>query len=301
MQTWLRHHSYALRIALRRLSLTPFSTISNITVIAFVLALPLLASAVLTSLEPVARTVSVNPIITLFMKDVASIEETQAQADEIKANFADNIQSVEVLSKDQALDSLKSSETWSESLQVLPRNPLPHSIIITLNNTADTEQANALAEQWSALEQVDIVQFDSDWVKKLEGIIYFFKVVLGILAVGVAVVVIATVFNTVRMQALVQRDEIAVARLVGATEAFVQRPFLYLGAITGLCAGLLSIALTAIALSMMNNAIQVLSESYGESFVLRLPEGFWLAFAIVVVMLVAALAARWSVTRHSKF
>lgn len=301
MKTWLRHHAYALRIALRRLSLTPFSSLTNITVIAFVLALPLMASSVLTSLEPVARTVAVNPVITLFMKEVASLEDTQKLADELKQNHNDAIQSIEVVSKTQALESLKSSETWSESLQVLPRNPLPHSVIVHLNDTADTALANQLAEQWSGLELVDIVQFDSDWVKKLEGIIYFFKVVLGILALGVAVVVIATVFNTVRMQALVQRDEIAVARLVGATESFVQRPFLYLGAITGLCAGLLSIGLTAIALRMMNGAIQVLSESYGQSFVLRLPELFWLIFSIVVVMLVAALAARWSVTRHSKF
>lgn len=232
---------------------------------------------------------------------MASLEDTQALAEQIRGESAESIQEIEVLSKTQALDSLKSSETWSESLQVLPRNPLPHSIIISLNDSADTQKANQLAEQWSVLELVDIVQFDSDWVKKLEGIIYFFKVVLGILALGVAVVVIATVFNTVRMQALVQRDEIAVARLVGATEAFVQRPFLYLGAITGLCAGLLSIALTAIALRMMNGAIQVLSETYGQSFVLRLPDLFWLVFSIVIVMLVAALAARWSVTRHSKF
>ena len=152
MKTWLRHHSYALRIALRRLSLTPFSTISNITAIAFVRALPLLASAVLSSLEPVTRTVSVNPVITLFMKDVASIEETQTLAQEIESNAADSIQKVEVLSKTQALDSLKSSETWSESLQALPRNPLPHSIIISLNDTADTQRANELAEQWSTHE-----------------------------------------------------------------------------------------------------------------------------------------------------
>lgn len=301
MKTWFRHHSYALRIALRRLALTPFSSLTNITVIAFVLALPLMASAVLSSLEPVARTVSVNPVITLFMKDVASLEDTQRLAKQLQKDFAENIQHIEVLSKSEALESLKSSETWSESLQVLPHNPLPHSIIITLNSLADTERANQLAEQWSNLELVDIVQFDSDWVKKLEGIIYFFKVVLGILALGVAVVVIATVFNTVRMQALVQRDEIAVARLVGATEAFVQRPFLYLGAMTGLCAGILSIILTTLALIMMNDAILVLSETYGQSFTLRLPDIFWLLFAISIVMLIAALAARWSVTRHSRF
>ena len=166
----------------------------------------------------------------------------------------------------------------------------------------NSEHVLALADQFATHEQVDLVQFDSDWVQKLQAIMTFIKVVLVLLAVGVSVVVIATVFNTVRMQALVQRDEIAVARLVGATETFVRRPFLYFGAVVGFVAGLLAIGLTAISLGMVNSSIKdVLAAGYDEPFVVQLPELFWLIFSIVVAMLVAAAAARWSVTRHSKF
>ncbi len=301
MKTWLRHHIYALRTALRRLLLTPFSTLTNITVIAFVLSLPLVVSAIITSLAPVAQTVSVNPVITLFTKDIVSLEKTTELGEQLKKDFADSIDTIEVVSKQEALDSLRANKEWQDSLSVLPNNPLPHSLIISLKSEITTDQANEMALQWETNEAVDLVQFDSDWLKKLEGILYFFKVLLGILALGVAIIVIATIFNTVRMQALLQRDEIAVARLVGATESFVRRPFLYLGAITGLCSGLLAIVLTIIGLNMMNDAIRVLSESYGESFSLALPDTFWLILATLIVMLIAAIAARWSVTKHSKF
>ncbi|NOL49314.1 cell division protein FtsX [Pelistega europaea] len=301
MKTWLRHHLYAIRTALRRLLLTPFSTITNITVIAFVLSLPLVVSAILTSLAPVAKTVSVNPVITLFMKNNVSLEATQQLAAQIKTESNAQIDHITVMSKQEALDTLRSSQEWKESLDVLPNNPLPHSIIIALSNGVSTLQANEIAQQWQNNPEVDLVQFDRDWLKKLESIISFFKVLLGIFAVGVAIIVVATIFNTVRMQALLQRDEIAVARLVGATESFVRRPFLYLGIITGFCAGLLSIALTAIGLSLMNNAILVVAESYGQPFNLALPHAFWIVLAIVIVMIIAAIAARWSVTRHSSF
>lgn len=301
MKTWLRHHNYALRTALRRLLLTPFSTLTNITVIAFVLSLPLVVSAILSSLAPVAKTISVNPVITLFMKDVVSLDQTKELGEQLRKDFADSIDTIEIISKQEALDSLRSNKEWQESLNVLPNNPLPHSLIITLKNGVNTDQANEMAIKWETNESVDLMQFDSDWLKKLEGILYFFKVLLGILAFGVAIIVIATIFNTVRMQALLQRDEIAVARLVGATESFVRRPFLYLGAITGLCAGVLSVILTVLGLNMMNDALRVLSESYGESFTLALPDTFWLILATLIVMLIAAIAARWSVTKHSKF
>lgn len=301
MKTWLRHHMYAVRTALRRLLLTPFSTITNITVIAFVLSLPLVVSAIITSLAPVAQSVSVNPVITLFMKSNVSLEGTQQLAEQIEKRNLDAIDKVEVISKQDALDNLRSSQEWKDSLDVLPSNPLPHSIILSLKDGTSTIQANEIAQQWQSVPEVDLVQFDRDWLKKLESILYFFKVLLGIFAVGVAVIVVATIFNTVRMQALLQRDEIAVARLVGATESFVRRPFLYLGIITGFCAGLLSILLTVIGLGLMNDAILVVAESYGQPFSLSLPHTFWLLLAIVIVMAIAALAARWSVTKHSSF
>ncbi len=306
MRSWLRQHSYALKVSLRRIIQTPFSSLANILVIAFVLSLPLIAASLLVSLEPVTRTVSVNPAVTLFMKDIVSINDTNDLAVEIHQQNPELVQEIQVIDRNDALEDLKNTPAWTESLSVLAQNPLPHAIIITLSNSGqefvNSEHVLAFANQLTAYEQVDLVQFDSDWVQKIQAIMTFIKVVLLLLAIGVSVVVIATVFNTVRMQALVQRDEISVARLVGATEAFVRRPFLYFGALIGFIAGLVAIGLTVIALLMVNSSIKdVLAESYDHPFMVQLPELFWLIFSIVIAMLVAAIAARWSVTRHSKF
>lgn len=306
MRSWLRQHGYALKVALRRIIQTPFSSLANILVIAFVLSLPLIAASLLVSLEPVTRTVSVNPAITLFMKDTLSLDETNELSQRIRADSSDLIQMIEVVNKNKALEDLKNTPAWSESLSVLPKNPLPHAIIVTLSNSGqdfvNSERVLALADEFAGYDEVDLVQFDSEWVQKLQAIMTFIKVVLVLLAIGVSVVVIATVFNTVRMQALVQRDEISVARLVGATESFVRRPFLYFGAVVGFVAGIVAILLSSFALMLLNNSIQeVISQTYDQPFMVQLPETFWLIFSIVLAMIVAAVAARWSVTRHSKF
>ena len=306
MRSWLRQHGYALKVALRRIIQTPFSSLANILVIAFVLSLPLLAASLLVSLEPATRTVSVNPAITLFMKDTLSLDETNELSQRIRADSSDLIQMIEVVDKNKALEDLKNTPAWSESLSVLPKNPLPHAIIVTLSNSGqdfvNSERVLALADEFAGYDEVDLVQFDSEWVQKLQAIMTFIKVVLILLAIGVSVVVIATVFNTVRMQALVQRDEISVARLVGATESFVRRPFLYFGAVVGFVAGIVAILLSSFALMLLNNSIQeVISQTYDQPFMVQLPETFWLIFSIVLAMIVAAVAARWSVTRHSKF
>lgn len=306
MRSWLRQHGYALKVALRRIIQTPFSSLANILVIAFVLSLPLIAASLLVSLEPVTRTVSVNPAITLFMKDTLSLDETNELSQRIRADSSDLIQMIEVVDKNKALEDLKSTPAWSESLSVLPKNPLPHAIIVTLSNSGqdfvNSERVLTLADEFAGYDEVDLVQFDSEWVQKLQAIMTFIKVVLVLLAIGVSVVVIATVFNTVRMQALVQRDEISVARLVGATESFVRRPFLYFGAVVGFVAGIVAILLSSFALMLLNNSIQeVISQTYDQPFMVQLPETFWLIFSIVLAMIVAAVAARWSVTRHSKF
>ncbi|KDB71965.1 efflux ABC transporter, permease domain protein [Bordetella bronchiseptica B20-10725633] len=125
---------------------------------------------------------------------------------------------------------------------MLPGNPLPDAVVVTL---ADGEnlagRAGALAQDWGKWDGVDQVQLDSAWVQRLEALLRFARIGLAFLAACVAVVVLATVFNTVRMQAMTQREEIAVARLVGATESFVRRPFLYQGALTGAVSALIAI------------------------------------------------------------
>jgi cell division transport system permease protein len=124
---------------------------------------------------------------------------------------------------------------------------------------------------------------------------------LILLALSVALVVLATVFNTVRMQALSQREEIGVARLVGATESFVRRPFLYLGSINCSLAALIAICVARLALIPLNDELSSLARSYDADFALALPSASMLALAVIGVAALGALSARWSVQRNTRF
>ena len=302
MNAWLRQHRYALSITLKRLAAQPFSALANLLVLALALALPILGGALLVSAQPLARQVPVSPELTVFL-DVDAPAGTAADvARRIGSEFDYQVSGTRVVDRDSALSTLRRDPAWAEALAVLPGNPLPDAVVVTLRDGPDqAERAAELARVWKAWDHVDTVQVDSEWVRRLEALLHFGRLGLIFLAACVAMVVLATVFNTVRMQALSQREEIAVARLVGATEAFVRRPFLYLGALSGAVAALLAIGAAALALRPLNDALAGLSRSYGADFSLHLPGAPWLVGAVAAAAALAALSARWSVTRSTRF
>ena len=302
MNAWLQQHRYALGVTVRRLIAQPFSSLANIMVMALALALPLLGGAVLVSVQPVTKQLSVTPELTVYLAVDAPPGAAAQVAQRIRAEFPTGVQDVEVMARDEALAELKNNPAWSEALAVLPGNPLPDAVVARLAEGDDLAgRANTLAQALQGWNFVDRVQLDSAWVQRLEALLRFARIGLFFLAACVAVVVLATVFNTVRMQALFQREEIGVARLVGATESFVRRPFLYLGALTGGASALLAIGVAALLLSPLNEALLGLASSYGAEFALRLPAGGWLITAIVATAALGALSARWSVTRNTRF
>lgn len=302
MNRWLRQHRYAIVVAVRRLLTQPFSSLANLLVIALTLTVPILGASILITAQPVARQLSVSPEMTLFISPAANTDVSKQIVQKLNTDFADDIASVRVAPREQALAALKKNPNWSQALAALPSNPLPDAVVVTLKDHANlARHADSLATQWRQWDQVDLVQHDSAWVQRLEAILRFAGIGLVLLAIGVALVVLATVFNTVRMQALTQREEIGVARLVGATESFVRRPFLYLGALTGLVSGLAAIALAYFSLMPLNAALMRLAQSYGTHLTLRLPDAVSLALAVVVVAILGALSARWSVTRNTRF
>jgi cell division transport system permease protein len=302
MNAWLRQHRYALGVTVRRMWAQPFSALANLLVMGLALALPILGGAVLVSVQPVARQVSVAPELTVFMKLDAPAAAATAVANRINKEFKDEVSEVRVVGRDAALASLRRNPTWAQALAVLPGNPLPDAVVATLRSGPGlADRADTLADTWKGWDQVEDVQLDSAWVQRLEALLRFARIGLIFLAVSVAVVVLATVFNTVRMQALSQREEIAVARLVGATETFVRRPFLYLGALSGALAALIAIAVSAVALTPLNNALLGLARTYGAEFALHLPAAGWLMLAVACIAVLAALSARWSVTRNTRF
>lgn len=302
MKTLLRQHRYALAVTLKRLAAQPFSSLANLCVIALALSLPLLGASLLVSIQPVARQLSVTPELTIFLKIDATHKQAEQLAEKIRAEYATQTSAVRVMTKEAALKDLRTNPAWEQALKVLPGNPLPDAIIVTLTPGDDLAiRADTFAQTWRTWPGVERVQLDSAWVQRLEALLRFARIGLFLLALSVALVVLATVFNTVRMQALSQRDEIGVARLVGATESFVRRPFLYLGAMTCSVAALIGIGVARLALIPLNEALSTLAQSYDAEFALALPPVQMLLFAVLAVAALGALSARWSVQRNTRF
>jgi cell division transport system permease protein len=302
MKSLLRQHRYALAVTLRRLISQPISSLTNLLVIALALSLPLLGASLLVSIEPVARQVSVTPELTIFLKPDAANTAAEQLAKRIRSEHADQVSGVRIISKDRALKDLRENPAWEQALKVLPNNPLPDAVVVAFTPGEDlAARADELARVWRSWPNIDLVQLDSAWVQRLEALLRFGKVGLLLLALSVILVVLATVFNTVRMQALSQREEIGVARLVGATEGFVRRPFLYLGALTCTIAALISIGIARGALMPLNDALASLARSYDAEFALALPSIPVLCLAVLSVACLGALSARWSVERNTRF
>lgn len=302
MKTILRQHFYALSVTLRRLASQPFSSLTNLLVIALALSLPLLGASLLVSVQPVAKELSVTPELTVFLKTDAAKGQAEQVASRIRKDHADQLESVRIVARDAALNELRANPAWEQALKVLPGNPLPDAVVVTLKPGDDLAvRANTLAAAWRKWPGIDLVQLDSAWVQRLEALLRFARIGLLLLAISVALVVLATVFNTVRMQALSQREEIGVARLVGATESFVRRPFLYLGGITCTLAALIGIGVARLALIPLNQALSSLARSYDSEFALSLPPASMLALAVLFVAILGSLSARWSVQRNTRF
>jgi len=302
MKSLLRQHRYALAVTLRRLISQPISSLTNLLVIALALSLPLLGASLLVSIEPVARQVSVTPELTIFLKPDAASTAAEQLAKRIRSEHAHQVSGVRIIPKDRALKDLRENPAWEQALKVLPNNPLPDAVVVAFTPGEDlAARADDLARVWRSWPNIDLVQLDSAWVQRLEALLRFGKVGLLLLALSVILVVLATVFNTVRMQALSQREEIGVARLVGATEGFVRRPFLYLGALTCTIAALISIGIARGALMPLNDALASLARSYDAEFALALPSIPVLCIAVLSVACLGALSARWSVERNTRF
>lgn len=301
MRTWLRQHRYALGVTLRRLALQPFSTATNVLVIALMLALPLVGSAFISSLQPLLRELPTEPQVSVFLKPQISQADSENVQNRLREEAAKGGFEMRWIPRDAALAELQTDSTWADSLAVLDSNPLPDAATLTFQGADATERALASAERWRDWPETDVVQLDSDWLHRLQSLSTLITTGLLLLSIVVGGIVLATVFNTVRMQALAHREEIAVARLVGATEPFVRRPFLYQGGLTALLAAVLAIVFSTLAVGVLNRRLTEFLVGWDTQLLFQLPHPAVLLGFLVGASAVGALSARWSVSRHTRF
>lgn len=280
---------------LARLARSPAATLLNVLVIGVALALPLAGYCVLVNVQALAGQVSTEPQISVFLaadatpRDVSGIEERIRAARGVKA--------LRFVSRDSALAELKRDPAIAELAATLGGNPLPDAFVVGVADV-DAAAVERLQRDFSALPKVAHVQVDTAWIQRLDALLGLGRTVVVVLATLLAVALIAVTFNTIRLQILTHAQEIEVSRLVGATDAYVRRPFFYLGSILGALGGAAALAIVFAALTVVNRDLGPLGDLYGTTLSLALP-GWRLGVATLAVAGgLGWLGAYLSVSRH---
>jgi cell division transport system permease protein len=303
MITWIRQHAFALNRALRHIFQPRSGFLLNVIVVAIAFALPFAGLTLLENVSPLSQQLAVEPEISIFMAMDTPRDQAIALAADIRKIIGDAKGSakLEFVSRETALNALKNKSGLTDVLITLGSNPLPDGYVLKLAGFQDAGEAtriDVIATQLKALPGVENVQVDSTWVKRLAALLHVMQLGLLFLALTLGVVVVAVVFNTIRLQVMTQRAEIEVSRLVGATDAFICRPFYYSGALLGLCAGVAALGIVALALEPLNNAIADFARLYASEF--RLAPLGMLSTSILLGLSAALglIGALLSVQRH---
>jgi cell division transport system permease protein len=271
MQAWIRQHASALSDAVRHLLRSPVNFLLNVLVVAIALALPFAGLTILENIRPVSEQLAVEPEISIFMATDASRERANAIAPQIRrvVQEAGSSGKLEFIPKENALSALKEKTGMSDALTILGQNPLPDAYVLKIKgfqHALDASRIDAVAAQLKSLPGVEFVQVDSAWVKRLAALLHVLRVALSFLALTLGVVVVAVIFNTIRLQVLTQKAEIETCRLFGATDAYIYRPFYYTGALLGFIAGMAALGAVALALHPLNAAIAEFARLYANEF-----------------------------------
>ena len=265
MSTWFAQHLAALRDALRRLAASPLNTFLSLLVIGIALTLPTAGWVVLDNLREVTRGASSVQQISIFLtldagkREVGEIENRLRETKPGKWRF---------IARDEALKRLQTSEGMAEIVASLPKNPLPDAFVIEPGDVRP-ESLEQLAKTFAGWPKVAHVQLDSAWVKRFDAFLRIGKLVVTLLAGLFAGALVAVTFNTIRLQILAQGAEIEVAKLIGATDAFISRPFHYFGALQGALGGLLAALLVAVGGRLLAAPVAELAALYGGNFALH--------------------------------
>lgn len=301
MKSWFRQHRFALGSALAHLRKAPGGFLLNVCVVAIALALPFAGLTLLDNVRPMSQQLSVDPEISLFVAPATTRAQALALAPTLRRIVGDKNAVIVFVAREQALETLKSKSGLSDVLTTLGENPLPDSYILKLdsfNSSANAAHVDAVAARLRALPEVDTVQVDSAWVKRLAALLGVLRLALLLLAATLSMVVIAVVFNTIRLQVLTQRDEIAVSKLIGATDLFIHRPFYYTGALLGLCAGGVALGAVTLALRPLNTSIAEFARLYASQFQLVPLTPPAIAALLAISAGLGLVGAVFSVQRH---
>jgi cell division transport system permease protein len=258
--TWVDHHLYSFVASLGRIARRPWATALTIGVMAVALALPLGLWLVLNNVARFSGDVQRSREISVFLKPGIDVARAQALAQALRARG--DIGAVELRTPAQGLAQLR-AQGLGEAIDAVGDNPLPSVLVVTPNG-----DETLLATSLEQLPEADVVQHDALWRQRLDRWLRFGGRVAMVLAALLGIGALLVVGNTVRLDIQARREEIGVLQHLGASDGFIRRPFLYLGAWYGLAAGALALGLLTAAWWALQAPLAELAASYGSRFVL---------------------------------
>jgi cell division transport system permease protein len=290
-------HLQALLGALGRLARSPLSTFLTLLVIALALALP--ASLKLFVSNAQAATGNFGRAIDVSVYFRTDVPLAKAQQLAAAARARADVAEVTLIPADKGLEDFRNYSGFGDALAALKENPLPHVLHVRPRDTASSPAAlEALRGYFGAWPEVELVQVDAQWVQRFNAILEVLRQLLLIAAALLGVGVLAVIGNTIRLEIAGRHAEIEVIKLVGGSNSFVRRPFLYTGLLYGLGGALLAWGIIALAVELLGEPVDQLARLYGSHFQLLGPSGQEIGALLGAGAALGWLGAWISAARH---
>lgn len=262
----MRQHLHTLSATLHRLVAAPVASALNILIMGIAISMPVGLYVLLQNVQALSAHVSSAPQISLFLSLNAGKDEVALIGRRLEQH--PGIARAEFVPREQALEQLRRNSGLADVIGGLNQNPLPDAYIAHPKDS-DPKSLEALRDELQKWPKVEHAQLDTAWARKLNALLGFVRLGVLILAALLSIALVAITFNTIRLQILTRREEIEISKLIGATDGFIRRPFLYFGFVQGLVAGIAAWLIIAASLALLNAKLAGLAQLYGSNFVLH--------------------------------
>lgn len=265
VNTYLLRHAQTLIYALGQMTRRPFSTLMTVVVIGIALALPAGLNVLLKNVQTVLSGWDGAAQVSLFLHKDTSESAALALAEELRAR--PEVAKVDYISAEQAMREFRHLSGFGDALSALEENPLPPVLVVhPVLTQQDPVSLKTMVTELSGQATVDLAQLDMQWVKRLYGLMEIGKRGVWVLASLLALAVLLVVGNTIRLAIQNRRDEIVITKLIGGTDAFIRRPFLYTGFWYGVMGGAIAFVLVQTSLWVLAEPVDDLAVLYNSSF-----------------------------------
>jgi cell division transport system permease protein len=296
MNIWFTRHLQTCIGTLGRLLQQPLPTVLTILVIGIALALPACLQVLVVNARAVSGDLTRAVDLSVYFKANTSV----AQAEQVAANvrLRKDVTEVQLIKADDALKEFRERSGFGPALDALNHNPLPHALVVRPTSDATgSAQLEVIAQALRAMPQIDVVQLDTAWVERFNAILDALRRGVLVVALLLAFGVMVIIGNTIRTDIQGRRAEIEITKLVGGTDAFVRRPFLYTGIWYGLGGGLVALTVSYLVVALLAGPIRRLSALYGSDFALA---GLGLKYSLWLIGVGIALGWLGSLTAASR-